>query len=1682
MTNLKRYFKKFGEITFLVISISLFLQGCVASPAAKRSTVKSASTTTNPTNTKLPTFTDGNNFIQNGVTVSTAIINLDMNFSDFLQLRGKDVDSYIRNTGTGTVACLTSRFPSANKIIILAAIPRSVYSFTTQTLEYYYSLAPSDATTNQSFCQKTGLINQLFTYYPTFTPKYNLSEICPSATCTSSSYTGLALELYNINGVALTQIATKQLLFNLAVTSSGTTPVGATCTDSTTCKAQGYDCCSLGQCVKDLSLKPGVVTTSTDYLQALQDILNNPSNIYLYSQYYFICSAPVVTPTTPVTPTNPESAAALRLKKLTDLYNCTTKTEGEYGLCTKNYPSATLNTFYSAGKDDRSFADTFTNISVDTQTLVSVEQILYGDVVVYDYTLKDDSALYSNVYEDTSVRIEGAHNDDLASGTAIKVKVKPSAAVSDNLVIRYKVDVSCTKVNSSLAKCEKYYIQGQQNSGDTTALHRRGRVTDHFPDSNIFKLPYYANTSKAITVEVDGILQKQDSDWQLNIGAPSTVQFLPATILKVFKDQKVKLSYFVDLTINDVMSSKLAAQSEIKTICSCSETNCSLNPVKNTAGVVTDYACVFPDPDPVVPPVSQKIYLSSKTVPVRYFDKNGVSQSTVTSSSAAQEGIPFSYRGDNLLNPSNVTDITNLANTSDTYTGFNEIYGSISYTNNSAKPAYEVPVKKGSTYDIYVDRGAFSNCIQCGNDYYSQLSKLFPLTQFGGGAVPMLGQTNRTMTNGIRSDDLNFGRACMVPATMLPWSHNPESSGQTQRLNRMRAQHFLFANGYQKDWYGFDYGSVIGSFDGVRWFSIGSSRRIKAETTKMFIAVNGLFGDLTLESTYEVTINDGSLNPTGSNMNTLDYTSDGAECQQFHVCKTDNDCASTLGWDYACAPVSELQTSWPKFDDNAKEIPEGSRDNTMLTSILGISTSEKRCVYRGRGALCSPSYASVNETTVFNKTKTPAFHACSANTYCQTVATNGAAAAKFNNRIVRYGKVRTDNTVDSFGLAALIPGRPYAWSAIETTRAETLRNLNANKVQALCLPGRDLDQATFVSENSAIPPAAAEYNGDKVLGMGMSLRKSTPAGSLKYLASCSIEDSTFNYYHNTTANASADLNNIAATIPMLRYDSGSQAISTNALAAFDSIFNAKGINFGLYKNNSALLTTPSFTENRCMRAPGASCYTDIDCAPSKLLSDKIKSLSTADTTVTAILNAYEVKFWQEELVCSQAIDKTSNLYDPKNNRCCRNTGGIISLPSADNSNGLDLTKVPGIDYKMTTQLRYSRAATMYKEVNTDSTTYPTLRTAVKDQCITTAAVAGPGSCELATNLPNQFKTFAAYAEKTSCSGDWIRNFATGTNNHKWTPTNFQAFNATTFRCMNWYPGTGGYTCTNDVDDPNCGIAQTSPNTPKARDIFAYLGKMELMGIPQIALESEAFFGGTNEEGMSCKSHPTDRTFAYPDNPASPGTNYSAPTALFPTTKSPTEYYDVTKGRMYSALDASNFNGMKQIFKPDEVVSCLPAGTQMKAGDDPGLCCTGMINSANLKCQLADYIDLSVYTNRYVSSEAKKLSPTLFDTNGYIRDPAYAANLACEKKMCASGVVTYGILISRLKTPGQTSSDTKNYRFLEGNSTVDDENGLLALFNKGLKINTHAYCLPTSVAQNSNATKDLTVVTCGSSTN
>lgn len=1675
---------------FVIIFVTMLLfvlQGCTPKTEGRSKKSSSSNNATTDSTAGIPQFSHNANFIQNGSTVVNTSLAIDVTYTDTFQMRGKSIDNYLRNVGTNEVLCLVIPFKEShsNKVLVLSAIPKTLYSFVNKTLEYYLSVSPSDETSNKSFCQKTSLITTLNSAHPTLPIIYSLQNLCPLNNCLYTTFISNGLELFTNDSSPLVHLSTSHLYFsvsnNFPSDTDGNGNANA-CNQASDCYSLGLDCCSSGQCVKDLSIKSSVDQQSIAFQNALDDILLNPSNVYLYPQFYNICSQPVVTPTNPTTPTNPDVDAATRLENLSNLYSCTNKVEGEMGICAKTFSNVKVGTTYEAGKDARNFRTTLTNSDSKINfggVFSNVEQITYGGINVFSITRDEPTAYpeFTNQY----IKLSAYNNDNVNLPFKIEVLNKPSGAVNDELIVKYRNDASCTFLNNSLAKCEKHYIQDQNYVDDDAHLpssliygltpleKNRKRATDHFRASNQFLLPLYADTTRAITITIDGITQKSGLDWELVVSSPSYIQFLSSPQTKAARGQKVIITFFSTTAPALLMPSKLEAMATINQICSCQgQTQCNLIPVTNTLNQIVDYACKFPESDIGEAPLSQKVYLSSKTVPVRFYDRDtGQYKSSLASSADKQEGNEFLYTSGDYLKPNNL----------DQYVGFNEIYGTLRYDNNSAKPALEVKVKKGSNYDIIVQGGAVSNCLLCGNDYYSQLTKVFPQTSFAGGVEPMLGQTNRINSSNVsvRSDDLKFGRACLVPATMIPWTHKVNTSQKTQRLGRMAAQHFLYANGYQYDWYGFDYGAVIGSFDGVKWFAIGTNRRIKADTNRLFLAVNAPLGDLSLENTFEVNVHDAILNPEGQNMARTDFESDGAQCQQYHQCSTDNDCATTLGWEYSCAPVSELTTSWPVFDDNAHELPELSRDESRLSQILGTSNQGKRCVYRGRGALCSANYNSVLGNSNYASTTTKAFHACSSANYCQSLQNSSVRAPKFNTKITRYGKTNTSTTRDSFGLGAQLPGRPHQFNATEVAPDTALPNLVSNKIISMCVPGKDVTLNNYVAQNSTVP-TTADFQGDRILGIGHTYPASI-SNNNNYFNGCSTLDAQNNYYH---------LSNVFdfSSAPEIARAAASQNISTNALSIFKTIFQQKSMTFDLYRPNNSILTKLSYTEARCMRAPGSSCFSDQECAPSKAISDRINTLSVNDADVLNIINKYELLFWQEELICGQATPKDSELYDPKNNTCCRDVGKKITLPSADLDNALQMDQVPGLDMSYNSKNRYSRASTMYQEVKNNSALTPKLAVAIKDQCHPPRTCGNIESGSL--NLKNQQRTFSKLASKTSCTGHWVREFANG--GHKWETSRFQTFNAKNFQCLNWLPfnslnaspynkDQGAWNCANfSEDDPNCPIIQTLPTSLVAKEALNYLGSLELMGVPQIALKTEEHFSEA-QGALACKSHPNGRVMNYP--PFNGGSTVHTPVPnLFASSLSAKEYFDGTS-QLYSAGDSSNFHSsLKNIFSPDTVSTCYPAGTEMPLGSNANLCCSGMINSENNKCQLPDYIDLSVYTNRYISSEAKDLNDALFDEKGFVKDPLHVAQLACAKQMCASNSMATGILISQLKIPGLEESDKKYYRYLEGNSKADNENGLLDLFSRGLKLNTHLYCIPKALAEDSNAANDLNIITCG----
>lgn len=1592
-----------------------------------------------------PDFTDSLNFIQANGKRSSSSLALTLSYSGDFYLRGEGVDKFIKNSNQDSVQCLVAPFPNSpqNKAVVMTATPRFFINFSSNTKEYYYLINVSTKTDNQALCQKASLINQLTLELGTSDLAYALNDVCTS--CSSSDLRGSGLKLYAQSGAPITAVDTNHLRLFGNTGPINDSPVGSSCQENSECQSKGFDCCSSGQCVNDKEQKTGIDPTHPNYLQAMEDIQQNPANITNYPQYFHLCTVPPPSGPTRPDPTDPEDEERKRFTRLKELYECTTLVHGEMSICTKSVKEASeKNGPFYTGADDRNFNSTYRGtMSPLPHSIVKLE---YAGQILFDV---DENIALNGATIGVSNSQVG--NDNLGDPLEFDLtRELPADAPNDTLKVKYKIDGSCKKINNNLAQCQKYYVQGQN----------LGQVDDHFPARNRFDLPFYADINRTINIKVDGAVKNRGTHWELVPGSPSYINFL-GTGLQVFDTETVQVSYFVDLSIDDVLQSKEHALSTIQNICECQGDECRLEPVHSEeTNQVVDYKCLYPQPDLPPPPLQQTVMLSSKSTPHRYFDETGLSQDDPDLSTAPQEGEEFFYEENDLLKPNNI----------DESKGFNEIYGSYSARPKSALPAETVRVKKGKTYDIFAETGVFSSCLSCGNDYHSNLVKIFPesLGRPGAGYTPNTTQTNRSETRNFRSDDLIFGRACFLPATMIPWSHTARSSEQEQRLDRLATQHFYFANGYQRDWYGFNYGSLIGSFDGVTWFSVGSQRRIKAKSNKLFLAINAYFGDLSVTDTFRVQVSDASTVPASGSTVTNDFQSDGASCRQVHTCETDRDCATKLGWDYTCQDIGNVTTSWPKFDSNGSEVPNTSRVK-RLTSLFNIKKGgNKRCVYRGRGVPCQTNNGIGDGSASYNSSTSPGMLACSSNNYCQPFV-SGNEAPRFNTKISRFGRsVRnqnaspdvTESSLDSFGLSARLIGRPFKYNANETIPEDVVGNMALNSIAAMCIPGRNPQAPTLSDQHNA--PPTSQTLGDKVLGMGVTL--SGPS-SLNYTSACSIFDKNGNYYGLQADNlsdppSSGALRSLAAT----------QVIPSNALKIFEGLTNEELIR----RFETEKIDKKTLEENRCLRAPGSACHTDLDCAPSRFITNTTRLVDSRDEDILSnYLNLYEILFWQESLVCSQPHNKDDEDYDPTLNRCCRPKNNIMRIGTEmintdDNRYGTSPTHFnrprmtsrgqTGLDIDLDNPQRSSRLAPAHSDMQNKPGRFPPLRTIRGNSCV----VPDDPACRMSLDdLSLQFNTLDKIASKTSCTEHWIRHWDSEDNGggHRWEFDKVQNIDKTNFACKNWLsstppPPAPAPNChsSEEPDDPEC-EARSVPSD-EADAVLAWVTKFELLGIPQVAIESDSFplpSGPPQFPKLYCANGPGNiiPNFVHPREPSNHG-----------------EYLDSSNNVYLSASYGENFNdNLKKVFSEDEFSTCLPTGTKMQTGDDRDACCSGFIaniQGEGLQCALPDFTNISLYYNRYVSSEANHLDDSVFNKSGYMKSPSSVEQLACQQKACASRTLMRGVFYSPLKVRGHEDSPKSFLRFLDGNDEANNFSGLADLFDGGIRWNNHVYCAPESI--------------------
>ena len=780
--------------------------------------------------------------------------------------------------------------------------------------------------------------------------------------------------------------------------------------------------------------------------------------------------------------------------------------------------------------------------------------------------------------------------------------------------------------------------------------------------------------------------------------------------------------------------------------------------------------------------------LSTKTVPHRFYEANsGLAIdlndfSGLDSTAVLQEGDKFNYQ--------NELDQTSPQNGE---FNMNSILGQISVDLKNAHPARTIKVDALQPYIITVNTGSYTSCVNCQTDQWT--AKYYPHPsqiphglglQGKGFETSRMGYDQYTGDRGNYEDTI-FGRACWIPPTMIVFSHRPLSSSagttlQLQREIRLKTQATYFVNGYQRDWYGFNRGAVIGSFDGVSWFAIGESRRIIATSEKLFLAINAPFGDLAENN--DLTVNVIRDNPI-TDASEYDYDpalgddditqNKGASCQKFHQCETDTDCVTRLGWEYRCGDISQVKTNWPLFNISAEEQFSSEIAKASFLSpgkiLHGVPAgSRKRCIYRGAGSLCKADYTELDA-------KVQKQFTCAPNFYCSTLSSDD-----FNREIAR---MPGELDVILFGQEADILGRPLDYivrhgsAGIDSDVAENIRHnasiySNNTGDWGLCRPGKRLSNDPIEQHRFSDAFKRTDYISQ------ISSCDSSTVGTGR-ISTCPVfteDESDINFENYTTSSTDFSLH---LTQNMCGAESqnnqGDSAFSDIEGAALDTIF---------------YIELPTLAKDACLRRAGAVCHTDFDCSPNKLHLDQAqrRGIEYFGNTLA------ELNFWKESLICGQAQETIVtrptgdigvaryNQFDISKNRCCREVGKDITIytQASEEMLGvndktlvtLDVSKFPNSNPR--SDGRYSRFTSIGTFEAPPADPYEPYYSKPK-------VITSNGAPNGIKPESFQWKAIHDTAKKTCCGSGWIRKFSDGTN--VWPSYSKININPTNFKCLNY---------------------------------------------------------------------------------------------------------------------------------------------------------------------------------------------------------------------------------------------------------------------------------------------------------
>jgi hypothetical protein len=826
----------------------------------------------------------------------------------------------------------------------------------------------------------------------------------------------------------------------------------------------------------------------------------------------------------------------------------------------------------------------------------------------------------------------------------------------------------------------------------------------------------------------------------------------------------------------------------------------------DTGGNITEVLCLNPQPelDPL-PFQNLSLTVPARSAPHRfYLSQTGLSiddvakenfSTLIPGQTPVQEGLNFSYTDEaGKLEPQNAGPFN-----------INAIVGQMDISLGRARPAIKVGVEIDTTYVISTIKGFYNPCPQCARDSWFDAFSSHPPSTQGRGLEP-IGHTtfrdnyltNITLGN---YEDTHFGRACYLPPTMIPFTHRTFGSTiQEQRKARLNAQSALFVNGYQRDWYGFNKGALIGSFDGVRWFAIGTGRKVRATTSKLFLAINQPFADLAEPTDLVVSITTDIIGADVAAVHDYDpsltdnssYKNTGASCQEYHQCNNDGDCVTQLGWEYMCANVTANKTYLPVFDTNGIETTEQASVSGFSKLLQGGMPpgTTKRCIYRGMGAPCKVApftghiYSNdlVTPNNDYSRIKN---FTCAPGFWCAALN-----SSSFNDQVVRE-----PNNLFAilFGQEASVLGRPLNYinanrSFTADIRDNILKNMQLYSTGAkadewgLCRPGKTTGAANYIDQHKAKDTSfrmdyISQVGGCNPDISGVNRVRSCPVLDMNKFDSDGIKSNkAYRNYIFPSGTTATDNNGFLRRNQNMCGRSAKNSSGTSGFTDFELP--------GLINT----IVQPSLVENACLRRAGSLCHSSLECGPGPLHKTAAERLST----VFFGNSLAEKQYWEEDLICGQQdpapflTAKTFSTYDLKQNLCCREVGKTITMYTSSRAadkpllNSLDTTEM--VSTFQTNRLTSDNSATEGRYSRYEIVA-PLTAKSTADTSPQGLRFERPHFDKSFAPQPDfQWRTIHETGRRTCCGSGFIRKFADGT--HDWRVRDRLKLNPANFACLN----------------------------------------------------------------------------------------------------------------------------------------------------------------------------------------------------------------------------------------------------------------------------------------------------------